>query len=90
MTTPTPPRRAGKPRKTVTDEARAEQLLDELRQAEALFRETAERRVQLAIEAHAIGLTTTRIAEAVGVSQPSVSNWVRAARATDAHSNPND
>lgn len=90
MTTPTPPRRTGKPRKTVTDEARAEQLLDELRQAEVLFRETAERRVQLAIEAHSIGLTTTRIAEAVGVSQPSVSNWVRAARATSTHGNPNE
>ncbi|MBT1621187.1 helix-turn-helix domain-containing protein [Curtobacterium flaccumfaciens pv. oortii] len=87
MIMPTPPRRAGKPRKTVTDEARAEQLLDELRQAEALFRESAARRVELAIEAHAIGLTTTKIAEAVGVSQPAVSNWVRAAREAQGHSN---
>ncbi|WP_022904500.1 helix-turn-helix domain-containing protein [Curtobacterium sp. B8] len=80
MTTPTPPRRIGKPRRTVTDEARAEQLLEELRQAEVLIREATARRRELALEAHTIGLTTTKIGEAVGVSQTAVSKWVRAAR----------
>lgn len=80
MTTPTPPRRAGKPRKIVTDAARAETLLEEMRQVETLIRESLLRRRDLAVEASQIGLTTTKIAEAVGVSQPAVSNWVRAAR----------
>lgn len=74
-------RRPGKPRRVVTDQVRAEQLLDELRAVEVALREASERRVQLAVEAHGIGLTTTKIAEAVGVSQPAVSNWVRAAHA---------
>jgi len=80
MTTPTPPRRVGKPRKVVSDEARAEELLEELRQAEMTLRETTTLRMQLALQAHDIGLTTTKIGEAVGVSQTAVSKWVRAAR----------
>ncbi|WP_167046691.1 hypothetical protein [Salinibacterium sp. ZJ454] len=64
----------------MSDEARAAELLEELRMAELQIRELTERRLHLALEANEIGLTTTKIGEGVGVSQTAVSKWVRAAR----------
>ncbi|WP_182045211.1 hypothetical protein [Curtobacterium sp. ME26] len=83
MTTPLPSRRKSSPRKVVSDEARAAELLQELRDAELLIRETTERRLQLMVEASDIGLTTTKIGNAVGASAMAVSRWVRAARSHD-------
>lgn len=80
MTTPLPPRRASKPRKVVSDAARAAEILDELRRAELDIREATERRLRLAIEASEIGLTTAKIGEAVGASQTAASKWIRSAR----------
>ncbi|MDD1385941.1 helix-turn-helix domain-containing protein [Curtobacterium poinsettiae] len=80
MTSPLPSRRRSSPRKLVTDEARAAELLDELRDAEILIRETTERRLQLMVEASEIGLTLTKIGDAVGASAMAVSRWVRDAK----------
>lgn len=80
MTKPLSSRRKTSPRKVVSDEARAAELLQELRDAELVIRETTERRLQLMVEASDIGLTTTKIGDAVGASAMAVSRWVRAAR----------
>ncbi|GIT78473.1 hypothetical protein LLS1_01420 [Leifsonia sp. LS1] len=80
MTSPLPPRRTRKPRKIVSDEARAAEILEQLRVTELQIRELAERRLELMLEANEIGLTTAKIGEAVGASQTAVSNWVRTAR----------
>lgn len=85
MTTPTPAKRTRKPRKTISDEARAEALMQELREGEALIRKMTERRYEIAREAYDIGMTTTKIGDAVGVSQGTASNWVRAARELGSH-----
>jgi DNA-directed RNA polymerase specialized sigma24 family protein len=86
MATPTPPKRIGRPRKHVTDEVRAEAILDELRQVETTIRESTARRRELAVEAHDLGLTTTKIGDAVGVSQTAVWKWVKSGREqTDGH-----
>lgn len=80
MSTPLPPRRTRQPRKVVSDEARAAELLEELRDAELLIRRTTERRLELMVEATAIGLTTAKIGDAVGASPAAVSRWVRGVR----------
>jgi DNA-directed RNA polymerase specialized sigma24 family protein len=80
MTSPVPPRRTRKPRKIVSDQARADELLESLRAAELQIRELTERRLELVVEASEIGLTIAKISEAVGASQASVSNWVRTVR----------
>ncbi|MBN9632069.1 MAG: sigma-70 family RNA polymerase sigma factor [Actinobacteria bacterium] len=80
MTTPVPPRRTRKPRKIVSDPARADEILESLRAAEFQIRELTERRRELIVEASDIGLTIAKISEAVGASQASVSSWVRTAR----------
>lgn len=81
MTTPLPSRRTRRPQKVVSDEVRAAELLDELREAELLIRRTTERRRELMVEATDIGLTTRKIGDAVGASSTAVSKWVREARA---------
>lgn len=86
MNTPQPARRSRKPRKTVADEAQAAALMEELRQGEALIRQTTERRFEIARKASEIGMTTTMIGKAIGVSQVTASNWVRAARSTETQS----
>jgi transposase-like protein len=80
MTESLPVRRVGKPRKVVTDETRAAELLEELRVAELQIRESTERRLRLMLEANEIGLTTARIGEAIGASQTTVSKWIRTGR----------
>lgn len=84
MNTPQPARRSRKPRKTVADEAQAAALMEELRQGEALIRQTTARRFEIAREASDIGMTTTMIGEAIGVSQVTASKWVRTARELEA------
>lgn len=64
----------------MSDEVRAAELLEELRVAELQIRELTERRLHLMLEASEIGLTTSKIGEAVGASQTAVSRWVRSAR----------
>lgn len=83
MTSPVPPRRTRKPRKVVSDQERADEILEALRAAEFQIRELTERRLDLIVEASEIGLTMVKISEAVGASQASVSNWVRARRDRD-------
>lgn len=80
MTSPVPARRTRKPRKIVSDPARADELLESLSAAELQIRELTERRLELVVEASEIGLTIAKISEAVGASQASVSNWLRSAR----------
>lgn len=62
------------------DQARADALLDAMRTAERVFRETTEERVRLALEGYEEGLTLDAIGEALGVSNVAVGKWVRAAR----------
>lgn len=81
MSTPLPLSRKRRPQKVVTDEARAAELLEELREAELLIRRTVERRLELVVEAAEVGLTTRRIGEAIGASPTAISMWVREARA---------
>jgi response regulator of citrate/malate metabolism len=69
----------GRPPKLVKDQARAEALLDAMRTAERVLRETTEERVRLALEAYDEGLTLDAIGEALGVSNVAVGRWVRAA-----------
>lgn len=85
MSTPLPSRRKRRPQKVVSDEARAAQLLEELREADQLIRRTTERRLELVVEATSIGLTTRRIGDAAGASPMAVSRWIRAARDEQAH-----
>lgn len=80
MSKPTPARRTGRPPKTVTDQVRADALMEAMRRAEKVLRETNEERVRLAREAYDTGLTMNAIAEALGVSHVAVSNWIRAAK----------
>lgn len=80
MIKPLPPRASRQPRKVVSDEAQALLLLQELQRAELDIREATERRAKLALAANEIGVTTTKIGEAVGVSQAAASKWIRAAR----------
>lgn len=77
MSDVSPPRRMGKPRRRVSDEARAVELLAEIGAAEFQIREATARRQELAREAHDIGLTMARIGEAAGVSHMAVSKWLR-------------
>ena len=62
------------------DQARADALLDAMRTAERVLRETTEERVRLALEAYEEGLTLDAIGEALGVSNVAVGKWVRAAK----------
>jgi transposase-like protein len=62
----------------VKDQAQADTLLRAMERAERLFRETNEERVRLALRAYETGLTMEAIAEALGVSDRTVSNWIRA------------
>jgi len=80
MTTLPPARRTRKPRKVVSDDVRAAELLEELRLIERTIKDLNERRLQVMLEASEIGLTTTKIGEAIGASQTAVSKWVRVAR----------
>ncbi|MFF9564347.1 helix-turn-helix domain-containing protein [Leifsonia sp. NPDC014704] len=80
MIEPLPPRPSRKPRKIVSDETRAQELLEQLQRAELDIREATERRAKLALAANEIGVTTTKIGEAVGVSHAAASKWIRAAR----------
>ncbi|MFT4213364.1 MAG: hypothetical protein QM622_01105 [Microbacterium sp.] len=66
----------------MSDEARAAELLEELREAELQIRRTTERRLELMVEAAEVGLTTRKIGDAVGASSTAVSKWVREARGT--------
>lgn len=81
MSAPLPLSRKRRPQKVVTDEARAAELLDELRETELLIRRSVERRLELVVEAADVGLTTRKIGEAVGASPTAISMWVREARA---------
>ncbi|WP_440215170.1 helix-turn-helix domain-containing protein [Curtobacterium sp. SAFR-003] len=81
MSTPIPGRRIGRPPRIVKDQARADSLLRALERAERLFRETNEERVRLALQAYETGLTMEAIARVLGVSERTVSNWIRAASA---------
>ena len=80
MSTPLPSRRKRRPQKAVSDEARAAELLEQLREAELQIRRTMDRRLELMVEATDVGLTTAKIGDAVGASPAAVSRWVRAAR----------
>lgn len=80
MNTPLPSRRKRRPQKVVSDEARAAELLQQLREAELQIRRTMDRRLELMVEATDVGLTTAKIGDAVGASPAAVSRWVRAAR----------
>lgn len=80
MSTSTPGRRIGRPPKLVKDQARADALLDSMRTAERVLRETTEERVRLALEAYEEGLTLDAIGEALGVSDRAVGKWIRAAK----------
>lgn len=80
MSTSTTGRRIGRPPKVVKDQARADALLDAMRTAERVLRETTEERVRLALEAYEEGLTLDAIGEALGVSNVAVGKWVRAAK----------
>jgi DNA-binding transcriptional regulator LsrR (DeoR family) len=64
----------------VKDQARADALLDAMRTAERVLRETTEERVRLALEGYEEGLTLDAIGEALGVSNVAVGKWVRAAK----------
>lgn len=90
MNDPLPSRRKSSPRKIVSDEKRASELLQELREAEVLIRQTTERRSRLMVEAADVGLTTTKIGDAVGASAMAVSRWVRAARDQPSSDREND
>lgn len=79
MSGSTPGSRIGRPPKSVKDQAQADALLRAMERAERLLRETNEERVRLALRAYETGLTMEAIAEALGVSDRTVSNWVRAA-----------
>lgn len=83
MSTPLPPRRTRRPRKVVSDEARADELLEQLRETELEIRRSTERRLELMVEAASIGLTTRKIGDAVGASSTAVSRWVREAAADE-------
>ncbi|WP_454140743.1 hypothetical protein [Microbacterium lacticum] len=80
MSTSLPLSRKRRPQKVVTDEARAAELLEELRATELQIRRATELRLELMVEATAIGLTTRKIGDAVGASSTAVSRWVRDAR----------
>lgn len=81
--TSSPSRRPlGAPPKVVTDEARAAEVMSQLRAADDEIREATRRRLLLAREANDLGLTMTKIGSALGVSNVAVSNWIRAARET--------
>lgn len=69
----------GRPPKAVKDQAQADTLLRAMERAERLFRETNEERVRLALQAYETGLTMDAIAQALGVSDRTVSNWIRTA-----------
>jgi DNA-directed RNA polymerase specialized sigma24 family protein len=73
-------RPVGKPPKTVTDEARAEELLNEMRRAGETIQTETQRRLRLALEANELGVTTTKIGDALGFSHATVSSWIRSAR----------
>lgn len=79
MSTPSPDRRIGRPPKPVTDQPRADTLLRAMKRTEQQFRETHEERIRLARQAYETGLTMEAIATALGVSDRTVSNWIRAA-----------
>lgn len=73
-------RRTRRPRKVVSDEARLARLLEEFKAAHAAISTEQIRRQRLALELNELGLTTTKIAPVVGVSQVTISKWVRTAR----------
>ena len=76
----TPARKTRRPRKFVTDEARAAEILEELREEHERVLASTRRRLELAYEASELGLTTTKIGSAIGASQTTVAAWVRAGR----------
>lgn len=80
MTTPLPPRRIGRPRKIVQDEARAAELLAELVDAEVKIRSLTDRRFNLVVEASELGVTVEKIGSTIGTSQSTVSKWIRSAK----------
>lgn len=77
----TPPRRpVGKPPKVVTDEVRAAEIVEEMRRAGEEIQNAIDHRLRLALEANELGLTTTKMGEALGFSPAAVAKWVRTAR----------
>jgi len=64
----------------VKDQERADALLEAMRNAERVLRETTEERVRLALQAHEEGFTLDAIGDALGVSNVAVGRWVRAAK----------
>jgi hypothetical protein len=80
MTDPPKRRPVGAPPKVVTDEARAAKVMEELRAADYDIREATRRRLLLAHEANELGVTMSKIGNAVGVSDVAVSKWIKAAR----------
>lgn len=79
MTTHTP-RRTGRPPKTPPAPAVEELLIAQLRKADDQIRESTRERARIAMVANEAGITNKRIGEAIGASEATVSNWVRAAR----------
>jgi len=77
---PSAERRTRRPRKVVVDEARAERVIEELRDASNQIQAATRRRLELAYEANRLGMTTTKIGEAVNANQTTVAAWVRAGR----------
>lgn len=79
MNTSLPSRRKRRPQKVVSDEARAAELLADLREADRSIRRETERRLELVSEATSLGLTMRTIGEAAGASPMTVSRWIRTA-----------
>lgn len=62
------------------DEERAAEVIEQLRKENEQVHASMRRRVELAFEANELGLTTTKIGEAISASQTTVASWVRAGR----------
>ena len=77
---PLPPRRARTPRKVVSNPVRAQEVMAALRESELELRRIEQERLKLILEASDLGVTSTKIGEAVGLSQTAVSKWLRNAR----------
>lgn len=73
-------RPVGRPVKVVPNQDKADLILSDLLRADERLRATAVERVELALAANEAGLTTRRIAEAVGASAATVASWIRTAR----------
>lgn len=72
--------RIGRPKKQVSDQARAEILTEAMRDAARIMRESSKERRRVAVEAYGLGMTLDAIGEACEVSARAVSTWVHASR----------